>query len=306
MSTGPGPGLNIRLHANERGEDAPAAPYLRPRTLAEALEVPAAGGLSVAAGCTDLLPAMRGPGLGGGVLDITGVEGQRGIDETPAGWRFGATTTWADIARADLPPAFDGLRAAAREVGAVQVQTAGTVGGNLVNASPAADGPPCWLTLEAEVDLASRRGAGRLAVGDFLTGPRRTALAPDEVLTAIHVPRAAVAGQGAFLKLGARRYLVISIAMVAVRLEIEAGRVAHAALAVGACSATARRLPQAEAALTGRPADARLADAIAADAVASALSPIDDHRAPAAYRLEAAVTLPRRAVAGRCAERAAA
>ncbi|TCO70773.1 FAD binding domain-containing protein [Rhodovulum euryhalinum] len=282
------------------------APYLRPRTLAEALEALAGGGLRVAAGCTDLFPATRGPGLSGGILDITAIEGLRGIGESAAGWRIGATTSWAEIARAGLPPGFDGLRAAAREVGSVQVQTAGTVGGNLVNASPAADGAPCWLVLDAEVELASHRGTRRLAVADFLTGPRQTARAADELLTAIHVPRAAGAGQGAFLKLGARRYLVISIAMAAVRLDIQAGRVAHAALAVGACSATARRLPDAEAALRGRRADAGLADAITAGIVARALAPIDDHRAPAAYRTRAALTLLRRAVAGLCAERAVA
>ena len=83
------------------------------------------------AGCTDLFPATPGQTLRGPVLDLTAIAGLRGIARDGAGWRIGATTTWAEIARADLPPAFDGLRAAAREVGAVQIQNAGTLGGNL-------------------------------------------------------------------------------------------------------------------------------------------------------------------------------
>jgi CO/xanthine dehydrogenase FAD-binding subunit len=277
--------------------EAVLAAYLRPRTLPEALEALGTGGLRVAAGCTDLFPAVLGPTLGTDILDITGIDALRGIAKTEAGWRIGATTRWTELRRADLPPAFDGLKAAAREVGSVQVQNAGTIGGNLVNASPAADGVPCLLTLEAELELASSRGSRRLSLTEFLTGPRQTALAPDELLTAIHVPQAAARGRGAFLKLGARRFLVISIAMVAVRLETGEGRVRRAALAVGACSATARRLAAAEAALVGRPADGRLAEAITADLVGPEIAPIADLRASAEYRAAAAVTLLRRAVA---------
>lgn len=281
------------------------AGYVRPDTLDSALAARAKG-LRVAAGCTDLFAAVRGPALSGGILDITAIPELRAISETPEHWRLGATATWSDIRLAPLPPAFDGLKAAARELGAAQVQNAGTLGGNLVNASPAADGAPCLLTLEAEVELASRRGTRRLALGDFLTGPRQTALAEDELLTAVLVPKSAAAGHGAFLKLGARRFLVISIAMAAARLDLDGGRVRHAALAVGACSATARRLPAAEAALAGARADAGLAAAITADLVVPGLSPIDDLRASADYRAAAAVTLLRRAVAGLCTGREAA
>jgi CO/xanthine dehydrogenase FAD-binding subunit len=134
-----------------------------------------------------------------------------------------------------------------------------------------------------------------LPLTDFLTGARRTALRPDELLVAVLVPRQAAAGRSAFRKLGARRHLVISIAMVAVRLVVEAGRVRHAALAVGACSPVARRLPAVEARLAGAPADAGLAERILTAEVAAALDPIDDLRASASYRVEAAVLLLRRA-----------
>lgn len=270
--------------------------YLRPETLSDALARLAEGPLTVAAGCTDLYPATESPVLAGPVLDIAGLAELRGIARTGEGLRIGGATTWTDVIRADLPPAFDALKAAAREVGSVQIQNAGTVAGNLCTASPAADGAPCLLALDAAVELASAGGTRRLPLAEFLTGPRRTALRPDELLAAIHVPRAATEGRSRFLKLGARRYLVISIAMVAARLVVREGRVAEAALAVGACSPTARRLPAVERALTGLvPAEAP--DAVREDDVAPALAPIDDIRADAAYRVTAATELLRRAVA---------
>ena len=210
--------------------------------------------------------------------------------------RIGACTPWAAIRDAALPPACDALRAAAAEVGGRQIQTAGTIGGNLCNASPAADGVPPLLALDAEVELAAATGRRRLPLAAFLRDVRLTARRPDEILTAVLLPEAALAGRSAFLKLGARAYLVISIAMVAVRLAVADGRVTAAALAVGACGPVATRLPAIEARLIGAPADARLADRIATAEVAAALRPIDDIRATAAYRAEAAAELLRRAV----------
>jgi CO/xanthine dehydrogenase FAD-binding subunit len=272
------------------------APYHRPETLSDALGLLAAGGAVAAAGCTDLFPATGRAALAGPVVDLTRVAEMRGIAETAEGWRLGAATRWSEVLRAPLPPAFDGLKAAAREVGSVQIQNSGTLGGNLCNASPAADGVPCLLTLGAEVDLASASGIRRLPLSDFITGVRRTALLPGEVLVALQVPAAEARGRGAFRKLGARRYLVISIAMVAARLEVSGGRIAAAALAVGACGPVATRLPAQEAALLGlAPQDA--AAAVSAALLAPALSPIDDIRGGADYRIEAAVELLRRAVA---------
>ncbi|SEP76754.1 FAD binding domain-containing protein [Thalassovita taeanensis] len=273
--------------------------FFRPHQLSDALEIARTGGVTITAGCTDLFPATQAQALRGPVLDVTGIAGMRGITQSATGWRIGAATTWTDILRADLPGAFDGLRAAAREVGSVQIQNAGTIGGNLCNASPAADGVPALLTLDAEVELCSTAGTRRMALDTFLTGPRQTLLAPGELLTAVLLPP--VAGTGGFLKLGARRYLVISIAMVAARLEIEAGHIRHAALAVGACSAVARRLPAQEAALTGAPV-ARAASRIDASVLQPDLSPITDIRADATYRAHSATVLMRRLVVGICQE----
>jgi len=269
--------------------------YARPSTLTEALDLMAPGGKRLLAGGTDLYPGA-GPALAGDILDLTGVAGFTGLAAAPdGGLRIGACTTWTAIAEADLPPALDALRAAARQIGGRQIQNAGTIGGNLCNASPAADGVPPLLALDARVDLVSPRGTRSLPLAGFITGPRQTALGPDEALAAVLIPAPALAGRSAFVKLGARAYLVISIAMVAARIMIETGRVREAAVAVGACSAVARRLPAVEAALVGAtPAEA--AGRIAAADVAAVLAPIDDVRASAAYRAGAATELVRRAV----------
>jgi CO/xanthine dehydrogenase FAD-binding subunit len=272
------------------------ADYIRPASLAEAVTVLARAPRTILAGGTDLYAATDGRGLGRPVLDIAGLPELGGIARDADGLRIGAAVTWAELAAAaGLPCALDALRAAAGTVGGAQVQAAGTVGGNLCNASPAADGVPPLLVLEAGVELARAGGRRIVALADFLTGPRRTARRPEEIVTAIRLPAAALAGRSAFGKLGARRHLVISIVAVAARLEVADGRIARAALAVGACSAVARRLPAVEAALAGAPvaaAGAHITDA----AVAAALAPIDDVRATAAYRAGAAAELLRRAV----------
>ena len=215
---------------------------------------------TVLAGGTDFYPARVGRAIDEDVLDIGGIAVLRGIAPSQ-GWRLGATTTWSELLEADLPPLFDGLKQAAREVGGRQIQNAGTLAGNLCNASPAADGVPCLLALDAEVEIAGPVGRRRLPLRQFITGVRRTALAPGELVVAIHVPRPGHDARSAFLKLGARRYLVISIAMAAATLEIADGRVAAARIAVGACSPVAERLPALEAALAGAPLDG-LADRV--------------------------------------------
>src|SRR5262249_12973399 len=154
---------------------------------------------------------------------------------------------------ASLPPLFDGLKLAAREVGGVQIQNAGTLAGNLCNASPAADGVPALLALDAVVELAGPGGERSLPLERFILGPRRTALQTGELATAIRVPKPRGAARSHFLKLGARKYLVISIVMVAATIEVAAdGRVAAAKVAVGACSPVAQRLRMLEMRLAGQ------------------------------------------------------
>ena len=263
--------------------------YARPTTIDEATRAMAAEGAMAVSGGTDVYPAHVGKPLSRPLVDLSRVAGLRGISETADGFRFGATTTWTDILRADLPPAFDGLRAAAREVGSIQIQNRGTIAGNLCNASPAADGVPPLLSLDAAIELASPHGRRVLPLGAFITGYRRTALAPGEIVTAVLVPKPAPWATSAFVKLGARRYLVISILMVAAVVEKDAGgRIARAAVAVGAASPVAQRLPELEADLVGH---AGPPSRLVAPRHLAGLSPIDDVRATAAYRLEAALSV---------------
>ena len=270
------------------------AQYFRPTELDEAIEIIAPGGWAILAGGTDFYPAHVDRPIDDDVLDITAIERLRGIEVGADHWRIGATTTWTDIVRAELTPLFDGLKLAAREIGGWQVQNAGTVAGNLCNASPAADGVPALLSLDAHVELTSVEGTVLMPLADFIVGNRRTARRPEQLMTAIRIPRPTVPAVGDFLKLGTRRYLVISIVMVAGVLECAGdGRVANARVAIGACSEAARRLYELEAELVGRPITAALAEAVS-PAHLIGLQPIDDCRGTAEYRRDAALTLTRR------------
>lgn len=266
--------------------------YLRPRGLDEALQA-LTRPFTVLAGGTDFYPARVGRSVTEDILDIAGIEALRGVSETRIGWRLGATTTWSELVEAPLPPLFDGLKQAAGEVGGRQIQNAATIAGNICNASPAADGVPALLALDAEVELASREGPRRVPLSAFITGVRTTARQPGELVVALHVPRPKQDARSAFLKLGARRYLVISIAMASTAVEVEKGKIAAARIAVGACSPVAQRLPALEQALIGAPVDGRLGERVAASQLAP-LSPIDDVRGSAGYRRDVALVLLRR------------
>jgi len=151
--------------------------------------------------------------------------------------------------------------------------------------------------LNAEVELQSVAGVRRLPLGEFIQGYRATACQPDELVTAVLVPKDLDNARSHFLKLGSRSYLVISMVMVAGVIESTAdNRVASVRIAVGACSVVAQRLAALEAELVGRELSPALADVVRADHLAT-LSPIDDVRATAAYRLEAAEEMVRRVLA---------
>jgi CO/xanthine dehydrogenase FAD-binding subunit len=271
-------------------------PYFRPLALDDALRARAAGPCAVLAGGTDFYPARVGKLVAEDVLDLTALAELRGIAEAADRFRIGALATWTELAAAPLPAWFDALKLAAREVGGVQIQNTGTVAGNLCNASPAADGVPPLLALGAEVELRSVRGTRTLPLAGFLLGNRRTACVADELVTAVLVPKWRANARSTFLKLGARRYLVISIAMVAVAVETDAdGTIARAGVAVGACSAVAQRLSALEHDLAGRRLEAGIGSAVTPAHLAP-LAPIDDVRGTAAYRRDAAATLVARAL----------
>ncbi|MGI9354572.1 MAG: FAD binding domain-containing protein [Rhizobiaceae bacterium] len=279
--------------------------YFRPDSLEPALDWLIDNDAQIAAGCTDLLPATTAPGLAGKVLDLTAISDLRGISQDDEFWRFGATTTWTDVVNVELPPAFKSLKLAAKEIGSIQIQNAGTLAGNLCNASPAADGVPCWLSLNALIELRSRNGTRKLPLSSFITGPRKTELLHGEIVSAILVPKSAAMGKSSFLKLGARKYLIISIAMVAVRIHEKDGMVLEAAVSVGACNAVAQRLTGIENHLLGKSLDGDLSNQITDEMLSDVLQPIDDLRSDAAYRRVAAGELVRRCVDSLIAERMA-
>jgi CO/xanthine dehydrogenase FAD-binding subunit len=273
------------------------ARYVLPRDLDEAIRVLASGDGRVIAGGTDVYPGVRELTPTEPLIDITGLEELRGISVSDDHHRIGALTTWTEIAASrQLPRSSSGLRRAAREVGSVQIQNVATIGGNLANASPAADGVPPLLTLDASVELASPRGTRVLPLGEFMVGYRTTALERDELLTAILLPRTLDDASADFRKLGSRAYLVISIVMVSTLLRVAEDRViTSAAVAVGACSPVVMRLGLLEEELVGRHIDEELETFPRREHFES-LSPIDDVRASRRYRRDAALTLVQRSI----------
>jgi len=277
--------------------------YNSPSSLGEALEILGGDDRRILAGGTDFYPALADRPVSFDTLDISRVSGLRGVERTDGGWRIGATTTWTDIVRARLPRCFDGLKASAREIGSIQIQNAGTLAGNLCNASPAADGVPPLLTLDCQVEIASVSGSRVLPLAAFITGVRETALRPGEMVVAMFVPGQPDGARSGFRKLGSRTYLVISIAMVAALLVPGAdGAVGRARIAVGSCSPVARHLPALEAALVGAAFEPEAVAARVRPEHLAPLSPIDDVRGTASYRLEAVEELLRRVLADCCDE----
>jgi CO/xanthine dehydrogenase FAD-binding subunit len=253
------------------------------------------------AGGTDFYPALGDRPVTTSVIDISRVAELRGIRMGADAIVIGGGTTWSEIVRNPLPRCFDALKGAAGEIGGIQIQNRGTIAGNLCNASPAADSVPPLLALDAQVELVSSAGTRRLALDDFILGNRKTALRTDEILARVVIARRTENAHAAFLKLGARKYLVISISMVAVVVEIDAsGCVAEARVAVGSCSAKAQRLRQLEQHLRGMRAEPGIAATIRSEHLYP-LSPIDDLRATAEYRRDASLTLVQRAMEICCA-----
>jgi CO/xanthine dehydrogenase FAD-binding subunit len=268
--------------------------YAQPATLAEALALRAERGWTVLAGGTDFYPARVDRPVNESVLDISRVSGLKTIEERADHFRIGALVTWTQLLAAPLPACFDTLKMASREVGGIQIQNRGTVVGNVCNASPAADGIPALLALNAQVEVQSHTlPAAQIDLFSFIISAKKTLLSSDALVTALIIPKPTHSVRSAFLKTGARTYLLISTAMVAAVIEHEKERVVHARVAVGSCTAVAQRLPHLEVRLQGQLLDRNLSSKIQREDF-SALTPIDDVRATAQYRLDCAMTLTQR------------
>jgi CO/xanthine dehydrogenase FAD-binding subunit len=277
--------------------------FLQPRSLHDALAakaerpeaVPIAGGTDV---MVELNFDRRRPAV---VLDLGRVPELATWDRSDGGLRVGAGVTYTR-AIAELAGVLPGLAIAARTVGSPQIRNRGTLGGNLGSASPAGDCHPPLLATGAEVEVASAGGTRRIPVEEFFTGPKQSALAPEELICAVHLPVAA--GPQQFAKIGTRNAMVIAVCSFALALDPEQGRVGTG---IGSAGPTPLRAPEAERFLQGVLSSeglwasrAPIGEAAAArfgELVAGAARPIDDVRGTAAYRVHALGVLARRTLA---------
>jgi carbon-monoxide dehydrogenase medium subunit len=272
-----------------------------PATVAEALhlKVDLGDGAVFLAGGTDLGVQLRRR-----LLEPAHLIGLGEIPELAAVERrdgeliVGAAVTHRTVEESPLfSGGLEALREACRTVGSVQTRSVGTLGGNLCNASPAADTTPVLLALGAAVVLAGPTGERTLALDEFPTGYRATALHSDELLTAIRIPLPGPAAGSAFLKAGRRRAMEISIVCTGVRLDLAPdGSIAGAGIGLGSVAPTTVRAAAAEQVLRGSPPEPAVF-AAAAEAAAAACDPIDDVRAGAAYRRAMVPVMVSRALA---------
>ena len=273
--------------------------YYAPRTLDEAVAMLARerGQARIIAGGTDLMIELeRGVRRLEAVIDITHLPGLNHITLDGDRVHLGPLVTHNHVVASDLclERALP-LALAAWEVGAPQIRNRGTVAGNVITASPANDTITPLVALDASVTLRSTRGTRDVPLAQFYTGVRRTVMAEDELLTAIHFPALRADQRGVFLKLGLRRAQAIAVLNVAVVLTFDGPVVTDARIALGAVAPTITRAPEAEAALVGRPLTPETVQA-AAEAAQAAARPIDDVRATAAYRRRLVGVLTRRAL----------
>ncbi|HEY1618789.1 MAG TPA: FAD binding domain-containing protein [Streptosporangiaceae bacterium] len=274
--------------------------FLQPANWADALAerarvpdvLPIAGGTDVMVELN--FDARRPPAL----LDLTKIPELTEWDTDGGRVRLGAGVSYTRIIT-ELGGRLPGLAMAARTVGSPQIRNRGTVGGNLATASPAGDSHPPLLAAGADIEVASVRGTRMIAAEDFYTGVKRSALAPDELIAAVHIDLPS--GPEQFSKIGTRNAMVIAVAAFGLALHPERKEVGTG---IGSAAPTPRRATEAEAFLAAALADAGLWESRAelpASLVAefgvrvrAAAAPIDDVRGTAAYRLHALAVMARR------------
>ena len=280
--------------------------YLAPTTVAEATELLAKQpGARVFAGATDVIPQIRaGRPEPEAIIDLKRIERLTSVTTTDQHWTIGAATPTADLtANPDFSAEFPGLSEAAGLIGSDQIQNRSSLGGNLCNASPAADSVPAMIVNGVRAVIASPAGIRTIPVEEVTTGPGSTSLADDEIVVEFELDHPPAGTGDAYLRLIPRTEMDIAVVGAGARITLdEGGNCATATIALGAVAPTAIRVPEAEAALRGQPITDETLAAVAA-AASAACNPIDDKRGTAAYRRQVAGVLARRAVKA-AAERA--
>ncbi|HEX5888845.1 MAG TPA: xanthine dehydrogenase family protein subunit M [Pyrinomonadaceae bacterium] len=265
-----------------------------PRSLADVLSLLAnePGVWKPFAGGTDLMVLLEAGKLEHhNYVNLWHLAELRGIDTSGAHVTLGALTTYTDVqAHPVLRNEFPMLCRAASETGGLAIQNRGTLGGNIVNASPAADSPPALLAYDAELELVSSQGSRWLPYQDFHTGYKQMRIRPDELLARIRLPRNTAGATHYYRKVGTRKAQAISKVCFAAIGRTNNGHVDDVRLALGSVAPIVVRCVQTEAAIKGQKPD----DATVKSAKASLLreiSPIDDLRSTASYRLQVASNL---------------
>ncbi len=250
------------------------------------------------AGGTDLVVGSRQgkKPLPEALVAIHGIDALRGISAAGGGLRLGALVTHEEIeSHAVIRERFTGLADASAIVGSHATRANGTIGGNVMNASPAMDTGAPLICLGATVVLQGPGGTRSVAIDELFTGPGKTIASPDELLIAVDLPAQAAGTGSAYVRLEYRRQMEIAIVGAAASVTIEGGKVTAARVAITALAPTIHRVAEAEQALVGSDAGKAAATAAAA-AAASASAPISDVRGSADYRRAMAAVIARRAI----------
>lgn len=244
------------------------------------------------AGGTDLMVLLEAGKLPHrNYINIWGLKELRGIEVTDSHITLGALTTYTDVqSHPVLQSEFPMLCQAASETGGLAIQNRGTIGGNIVNASPAADSPPALLAYDAEIELISTDGSRWLAYNSFHTGYKQMLIGPNELLARIRMPRNTRGATHYYRKVGTRKAQAISKVCLAALAKLDGAQISDCRIALGSVAPIVVRCVQTEDALRGQKPDAGTIKSACA-ALSKEISPIDDIRSTADYRLQVAKNL---------------
>jgi CO/xanthine dehydrogenase FAD-binding subunit len=258
-----------------------------PTSLDEAYELLAERGrlAKIIAGGTDLMVSLNARSLDAEeFIDIWRLNELRGIDDEGETIRIGALTTYTQLIKSPLIQlSMPALVEASRTIGAIQIQNRGTIGGNIVNASPAGDSLPVLAAFDAEVEIGSVRGVRSVGFNNFYSGYRQTVMEPDEILLAVRLRKLKPNERSFFFKVGTRRAQAISKIVMAVKVEVTGAWINSIGIALGSVAPTVMRAHQTESLLTNVPLDATIVEQ-ARKTISQEIAPITDVRSTEHYR----------------------